>query len=197
MCSDSIASGAADYKLQDQIGFVLRLATQFHTAIFTAAMVEGLTQTQFAALATLYQSGPCSQSELSKALALDTATVNGVADRLTSRGFVVSRDDPYDRRRQIVSLTPAGAAIGPAAIGAARAITAGTIAKLTRAEEARLLQLLRKMIGRTGAETHNGRALVTLQQRRETAKQDTGQRLEKRRSPAIIGHGEADAERSG
>jgi DNA-binding MarR family transcriptional regulator len=159
------ASGAADYELEDQIGFVLRQATQFHTAIFTAGMVEGLTQTQFSTIAILYLSGPSSQSELSKALALDTATVNGVVERLTLRGYVESSDDSNDRRRQIVSLTPAGAAIGPAAIDAARAINAGTIAKLTPAEAARLLQLLRKMTGRSGAAARNGSASAAIRQR--------------------------------
>jgi DNA-binding MarR family transcriptional regulator len=168
------------YELADQIGFVLRLATQFHTAIFTARMVDSLTQTQFATLATIYQHGPCSQSELSKLLALDTATVNGVVERLTSRGFVRSTDDPNDRRRQIITLTPDGAASGPAAIDAAREISAGTIARLTRAEEARLLQLLRKMIGKTGGEGMNGHAMAAIRsQRRRTAKPDLARMAEK------------------
>jgi DNA-binding MarR family transcriptional regulator len=183
-----------DYELEDQIGFVLRLATQFHTAIFTARMVDGLTQTQFATLATIYQVGPCSQSELSKLLALDTATVNGVIERLTSRGFVVSTDDPSDRRRQTIALTPEGAVIGPAAIDAAREITAGTIAKLTQAEEARLLQLLRKMIGRTGSEAMNGNALATLRgQRRKTLRPGPVQTVEKSELPARNGHGQEES----
>jgi DNA-binding MarR family transcriptional regulator len=182
-----------DYALEDQVGFVLRLATQFHTAIFTARMVDSLTQTQFSALATIYQFGPCSQSELSKLLALDTATVNGVVERLTARGFVVSRDDPNDRRRQTIALTPEGAVIGPSAIGAAKEITAGTVARLTPAEEARLLQLLRKMIGRTGAEAVNGDALASLRgQRRKTAKPRPVRMVEKRRLPARNGHGQEE-----
>ncbi len=71
-------SEAMDYELEDQIGFVLRLAVQFHTAIFTSRMVDNLTQTQFATLAKVHQVGPCSQSELARLLALDTATINGV-----------------------------------------------------------------------------------------------------------------------
>jgi DNA-binding MarR family transcriptional regulator len=169
-------SGVTNYELEDQIGFVLRLATQFHTAIFTARMVDSLTQTQFAAIATIYQLGPCSQSELSKLLALDTATVNGVVERLTARGFVASTDDPKDRRRQTIALTAEGAAIGPAAIDAAREITAGTIARLTRAEEVRLLHLLRKMIGKTGSEAMNGNALAAIRgQRRKTPKSGQAQ----------------------
>ena len=38
------------YVLDDQIGYLMRLATQRHTAIFQEAMAEGLTPTQFSVL---------------------------------------------------------------------------------------------------------------------------------------------------
>ena len=136
-----------DYELEDQIGFVLRLAVQFHTAIFTGRMVDGLTQTQFATLAKLHASGPCSQSELAKLLTLDTATVNGVVERMTARDLLVSTDDPNDRRRQTVALTGKGSTVVQAAIASARGITAETVSRLTPTEESRLIHILRKMIG--------------------------------------------------
>ena len=40
-----------DYRLDDQVGFLLRVAMQRHTSIFMSKIVKGLTQTQFAALA--------------------------------------------------------------------------------------------------------------------------------------------------
>jgi len=43
----------SEYRLDDQVGFLLRVAMQRHTAIFMSRMIEGLTQTQFAALAKL------------------------------------------------------------------------------------------------------------------------------------------------
>lgn len=43
------------YVLDEQVGFLMRIAMQRHTSIFTSRMVEGLTQTQFAALAKLYE----------------------------------------------------------------------------------------------------------------------------------------------
>ena len=46
------------YVLDEQVGFLMRVAMQRHTAIFTARMIEALTQTQFAALAKLYEVGP-------------------------------------------------------------------------------------------------------------------------------------------
>ena len=54
------------YVLDEQVGFLLRVAMQRHTSIFTSRMIDGLTQTQFAALAKLYEVGPCSQNHLGR-----------------------------------------------------------------------------------------------------------------------------------
>ena len=48
-----------DYVLDEQIGFVLRQAQQRHTTLFAAEMIEGLTPTQWAALAKLRECGAC------------------------------------------------------------------------------------------------------------------------------------------
>ena len=94
--------------LDDQVGFLLRVAMQRHTTIFMSRMVEGLTQTQFAALAKLYEVGPCSQNHLGRLIYLDAATIKGVVDRLCLRGFVTALNDPKDRRRRAVALTERG-----------------------------------------------------------------------------------------
>src|SRR5450631_1673451 len=96
------------YVLDEQIGFLLRVAMQRHTSIFTARMIEALTQTQFAALAKLNEVGPWSQNHLGRLIYLDTATIKGVVDRLVARGFVTSLNDPNDRRRRAVALTDRG-----------------------------------------------------------------------------------------
>ena len=96
------AAGQASYALDEQIGFLLRIAMQRHTAIFTARMIEGLTQTQFAALAKLYEAGTCSQNQLGRLIYLDAATIKGVVDRLSAHGLVSALGDPIDRRRRAV-----------------------------------------------------------------------------------------------
>src|SRR5215467_4719631 len=85
---DSVSDpDAPDYVLDAQIGFLLRVAMQRHTAIFMSRMVEQLTQTQFAALAKLYEVGACSQNQLGRLIYLDAATIKGVVDRLQARNF--------------------------------------------------------------------------------------------------------------
>ncbi len=66
---------------------------------------------------------------------------------MSARGFVISTDDPNDRRRQTLALTRKGVTVVKAAITTAREITTETVSKLTQAEEARLIQILRKMMG--------------------------------------------------
>ena len=88
----------------------MRVAMQRHTTIFMSRMIEGLTQTQFAALAKLYEVGPCSQNHLGRLIYLDAATIKGVVDRLGLRGFVTALNDPKDRRRRAVALTERGRA---------------------------------------------------------------------------------------
>jgi len=140
------ATEAGRYVLDEQIGFLLRVAVQRHTSIFTSRMVEGLTQTQFAALAKLHEVGPCSQNHLGRLIYLDAATIKGVVDRLSLRGFVTALADPKDRRRRAVALTDRGRAVTEEAMKAAGDITNATLAPLT-AEEHRLIARLLKKLG--------------------------------------------------
>ncbi|WP_137046277.1 MarR family winged helix-turn-helix transcriptional regulator [Pseudolabrys sp. FHR47] len=141
--ADEAASGG--YVLDEQVGFLMRIATQRHTSIFTANMVEGLTQTQFAALAKLYETGPSSQNQLGRLIYLDAATIKGVVDRLSVRGFVTALSDPTDRRRRAVTLTDEGRRVTEAALKVAAKITAQTLAPLTATEQRTIATLLKKL----------------------------------------------------
>jgi MarR family transcriptional regulator, lower aerobic nicotinate degradation pathway regulator len=133
------------YVLDDQVGFLMRVAMQRHTAIFTARMIEGLTQTQFAALAKLYEVGPCSQNHLGRLIYLDAATIKGVVDRLSARGFLTALADPKDRRRRAVALTERGREVTEAAVKVAAEITAATLKPLTAEEQRQATRLLKKL----------------------------------------------------
>ena len=133
------------YVLDDQVGFLMRVAMQRHTAIFMSHMVEGLTQTQFAALAKLYEVGPCSQNHLGRLIYLDAATIKGVVDRLCARGFVTALSDPKDRRRRAVALSERGRDVTESAMKVAAEITATTLAPLADDERTLVVALLRKL----------------------------------------------------
>ncbi len=133
------------YLLDEQVGFLMRVAIQRHTAIFTSRMVDVLTQTEFAALAKLYEVGPCSQNHLGRLIYLDAATIKGVVDRLSARGFVTVLNDPTDRRRRAVTLTERGREVTEEAMKVAAEITAATLAPLTAEEQRMVTKLLRKL----------------------------------------------------
>jgi MarR family transcriptional regulator, lower aerobic nicotinate degradation pathway regulator len=133
------------YVLDDQVGFLLRVAMQRHTAIFTTRMIEGLTQTQFAALAKLAEVGPCSQNHLGRLIYLDAATIKGVVDRLSARGLLTALNDPNDRRRRAVALTERGRQVTQAAQLVAAEISAATLAPLSAEEQRLTVKLLRKL----------------------------------------------------
>jgi DNA-binding MarR family transcriptional regulator len=139
------APAAGRYLLDEQPGFLMRIAMQRHTSIFTARMVEALTQTQFAALAKLYEVGPCSQNHLGRLIYLDAATIKGVVDRLGGRGFVSALADPKDRRRRAVALTERGREVTEQAMKVATEITAATLAPLTAEEQRIVARLLKKL----------------------------------------------------
>jgi DNA-binding MarR family transcriptional regulator len=137
--------GEEPYVLDDQVGFVLRQAQQRHTTIFAAEMIEGLTPTQWAALAKLEECGVCSQNRLGRLTAMDAATIKGVIDRLTVRGFTTIRPDPDDARRLLVALTPAGSKLYDRAAPIAALITQKTLEPLDERERSLLVALLRRL----------------------------------------------------
>lgn len=111
----SSMSRNAPYRLDDQIGFILRQANQRYAALFANGIGNGLTPTQWAALVRLGETGPCPQNQLGRLTAMDAATIKGVVERLDKRGLIQRSADPDDGRRLLVSLSPAGRAeLGPA-----------------------------------------------------------------------------------
>jgi MarR family transcriptional regulator, lower aerobic nicotinate degradation pathway regulator len=78
---------AGEYRLDAQVGYMLRQANQRHTTLFASAMIENLTPTQWAALAKLNESGPSPQNLLGRLTAMDAATIKGVIEPLDQAGL--------------------------------------------------------------------------------------------------------------
>ncbi|MCW2243959.1 MarR family winged helix-turn-helix transcriptional regulator [Azospirillum canadense] len=124
----------------------VRRVHQRATALLSDALAPfGLTPPQWAALVALQQSGPMSQIDLGRSIAMDPATMQGVVVRLISRGFVLRGPDLHDRRRNLVSLVQPGqevlAAAGPAVAKAERDLSA----RLSPDEQDTLLELLSRL----------------------------------------------------
>jgi MarR family transcriptional regulator, lower aerobic nicotinate degradation pathway regulator len=133
------------YVLDEQIGFILRQVWQRHAMIFARDIGINLTPTQWAALAKLQETGPCSQNQLGRLTAMDVATIKGVIDRLTARGLTETSPDPEDGRRLLVSLSRAGQQLAEKAAPNALAISRETLAPLDQKEREALMGLLNKL----------------------------------------------------
>ena len=118
---------------------------QRHATIFAREIGINLTPTQWAALAKLTETGPCSQNQLGRLTAMDVATIKGVIDRLTARGLTETSPDPEDGRRLLVSLTRAGQQLAEKAAPNALAISRETLAPLDAKERETLVALLNKL----------------------------------------------------
>jgi len=139
-----VADDSGEYRLQEQVGFILRKAHQRHVAIF-AAHIADLTPPQFAALAKLNDVGETSQNQLGALIAMDAATIKGVIDRLKARGLVEVGKHEVDKRRLMVGLTNEGRAAIERLIPLAEQITIETLAPLSPREVATFLKLLAKI----------------------------------------------------
>ena len=133
------------YSLSSQAGFLLRKAQQRHVSIFTSHMGEDLTPMQFAVLARLRETGPCSQNSLGRRTAMDVATIKGVVARLADRRLVGRLASHEDRRKLLIDLTPEGRRTLERAIPRAIEISTMTLAPLSREEQAIFIPLLRKL----------------------------------------------------
>lgn len=139
-------SADAGYRLEEQAGHLLRRAHQRHTALFARHIgAAALTPTQWAALFKLHELGNASQNQLGRLTAMDAATLQGLVRRLIQRGLVAQRQDAADRRRNVLRLTRAGAAMVAACLPHARRITQLTLAPLSAEERKTLVRLLRRL----------------------------------------------------
>ena len=137
--------GRERYILDEQVGYLLRLASQRHAAIFQAHTLEGLTAQQFAALVRIGEHERVSQNRLGRLAAMDVATIKGVADRLRQKGLTRTEADPGDKRRMLISLTEEGRALLARMSDIGHAISDETLAPLSREERRDFLTLLQKI----------------------------------------------------
>lgn len=133
------------YKLDEQVGYILRLVSQRHATVFNKHSELGLTPTQFSALVRVAEMGSCSQNLLGRRTAMDVATIKGVVTRLKAKGFVALAADLDDKRRTVVSLTDKGHEVISKLHKFGSAVTEETLAPLAREERKVFLEMLKRL----------------------------------------------------
>ena len=132
-----------DYRLEAQVGFVLRKVHQRASEIFARVMAEfEVTPQQFSTLVKLDDMGESTQNRLGRLVAMDPATTQGVVNRLRKRGLIQVRPDPAHQRRLLVGLTAEGRVAAKRMRARAHEVSEATLAPLSPGQRESLMHLL-------------------------------------------------------
>ena len=121
-------------------------------AVTTVALFErhvghphGLRKVEFSMLMLLAANGPLMPKRLGQALALSAPNLSLILDRLQARGLLQRQRSEVDRRSQNIVLTAEGAELARASELSAQPMERELLARLSPAEHAMLIELLRKI----------------------------------------------------
>jgi DNA-binding MarR family transcriptional regulator len=95
-------------QVQQVLPLLEHLSRTARRAYETCAVALGLRPRHLIAMNVLHERGPLSQQALGEILSLDPSNVVGLLNELEERALITRQRDPADRRRHIVSLSPAG-----------------------------------------------------------------------------------------
>jgi DNA-binding MarR family transcriptional regulator len=144
--ADAIASNPAlrASALSEDLSFLLARSNAISLAAGNAALAEhGLRARSYSVLLLTTDDARPSQRELAEFLRLDPSQVVSLVDDLQSRGLVVRRPDPADRRANVVVATEAGRQLAAAAGESARRAEEQVHRQLSHEERLTLTALLR------------------------------------------------------
>lgn len=105
----------------------------------------GLTEQQWRVLRVLDERGPLAPTEICAEACLQAPSLSRIVQGLVERGLVARLQDTDDRRRQHVSLEPAGRAVILANLAASRRIARDVEARLGPERHRQLLDLLQAL----------------------------------------------------
>jgi len=105
----------------------------------------GLCLTDFAALEALLHKGPMTITEIQAKVLLATGSMTAAVDRLESKGLIVRKNTPTDRRAKILELTSEGRRAAETTFRSHAAEFEASMAVLNQKEKRQLHDLLKKL----------------------------------------------------
>ncbi|WP_438290681.1 MarR family winged helix-turn-helix transcriptional regulator [Streptomyces sp. HUAS TT7] len=122
-----------------------RVAARGRGLVAEALAEQGVKMMHHAVLAAVSELGPIAQADLGRKLAIDPKDLVGILNDLQADGLTVREPDPRDRRKNAVTVTPAGQDLIERCAAAAEAANAQLLAPLAPAEARRLMALLARL----------------------------------------------------
>jgi DNA-binding MarR family transcriptional regulator len=105
------ADSAAPVRLTGKPSWLIsQIATHSHRLLTERLATAGARGYHYRLLAALQEFGPASQASLGRRTAMDRSDVVAALNDLASDGYVRRAPDPADRRRNVITITPDGAA---------------------------------------------------------------------------------------
>ncbi|MFL1406637.1 MarR family winged helix-turn-helix transcriptional regulator [Marinobacter sp. M1N3S26] len=145
--------------LAERPGFLIRRLHQIHVALFHDECGRfNITPVQYSVLTAL-RDDELDQKHLGHSVGIDRATTTEVLRRLEKTGWLERRKCTEDNRRQLASLTEAGRRLLDEVDASAQAAHDRTVEPLTRAERARFIRYMIKIVS---ASNDHGRASLKL-----------------------------------
>ncbi|MFI6051546.1 MarR family winged helix-turn-helix transcriptional regulator [Streptomyces violascens] len=122
-----------------------RVAARGRGLVAEALAEQGVRMMHHAVLAAVSELGPIAQADLGRKLAIDPKDLVGILNDLQADGLTVREPDPRDRRKNAVTVTPAGQDLVERCAAAAETANAQLLAPLAPAEARRLMALLARL----------------------------------------------------
>jgi multidrug efflux system membrane fusion protein len=133
--------------LQESVGLLVAAARRLvKQAVGTEALAHGLTYQQFWFLVGIAETEGLAQREMAERLRTGAPTASRVIASLVSQGLARTGEDPRDRRRSVLFLTPRGAALARRLVPVAARVRAATVEGMPEAERDALRHSLRTVI---------------------------------------------------
>ncbi len=126
--------------------WLLNQVANSSTRLIVERMERSGARADFAFLAALEEFGAMSQAELGRRLGFDRSDVVAVLDRLGSDALVERSPDPQDRRRNVITVTPAGLRVLDELQDGLDQVQAALLSPLEEQERTQLVLLLQQLI---------------------------------------------------
>jgi len=133
--------------MADHLGYLLKhVQLRFSELTGSALAPFGITGRQVAVLRATDSPHPLAQGEIARRMGIDRTTMVALIDELQERDLVRRRQDPGDRRRNVVELTDAGRDVLRKAVQAAGEAERTFLGPLPPAEAEQFRNALRALL---------------------------------------------------